>query len=304
MAVYLDRREFLRSLGIMAAGASLTQFYSPAVAEALTEIVKSAPPVIWFAGATCGGCSIAALDAMNPKIEETLLNLITLHYHINIGAGSGDVLMNQVYKVMKEQKGKYIYVQEGAIPTAANGKFCVIGEIDGRKVTMLEMARELAANANAVVAVGSCPSFGGIPSAAPNPTGVKPLSALVDKPVINIPGCPAHPDDVFGTLLYYIKNGLPELDKYNRPKLFFGNTIHDKCFLKDEFEKENFAENWGEQGKCYAKLGCLGPSAHCESWKRGWNNNTNWCIKCGSHCIGCTEPNFAKTKAGFYGSAV
>lgn len=300
MAVCLNRREFLRSLGIMAAGTSLTQFYTPAVAEALAEVVKTAPPVIWFAGGTCGGCSIAALDAMNPKIEEVLMNLITLHYHINIGAASGDVLLKQIYKVMKEQKGNYIYVQEGVIPTGAEGRYCVVGELNGKRITMLEMAKELANNAKAVVAAGSCPSFGGIVSSGANPTGVKPLSEIVNKPVINIPGCPAHPDDVFGTLIYYIKNGMPELDRHNRPKIFFGSNIHDNCHLKPKFDKEEFAENWGEQGKCYALLGCLGPESHCDAWKRGWNNNTNWCVKSGSHCIGCTEPNFGKTRTGLY----
>jgi len=300
MCKSMDRREFLKSLGVVVAGASLTQVYNPLVAKALAETVKGAPPVIWFAGGTCGGCSISALNAMHPKIETILMDLITLHYHINISAGSGEVLMDHVYKVMKENKGQYVYVQEGVIPTAAEGRYCIVGEKGGKRVTMMEMAKDLADNAAAVVSAGSCPSFGGIPSAGPNPTGVKPLSELVSKPVVNIPGCPVHPDDIFGTLVYYLKNGLPELDKHNRPKLFFGGNLHDNCYLKPEFDKENFAENWGEQGKCYAMLGCLGPNTFCDAWKRGWNNNINWCVKSGSHCIGCTEPTFAKTKTGLY----
>lgn len=300
MAKFMDRREFLKSIGATAAGVSLTQVYNPLVAKALAEIVQTAPPVIWFAGGTCGGCSISALNAMDPKIDEILLKMITLHYHINISASSGDTLMEHVYKVMEEHKGKYIYVQEGVISTAAEGRFCVVGEYKGNKIAMAHLAKELAQNAQAVVAVGSCSAFGGIPSAPPNPTGVKPLSEVVDKPVINVPGCPAHPDDVFGTLIYYLKNGLPELDQHNRPKLFFGEEIHQKCYLKPQFDAENMAENFGEQGKCYAMLGCLGPKTHCNSWKRGWNGNINWCVKSGSHCIACTEPTFAKTKAGMY----
>lgn len=296
----MDRREFLKSLGLTAACVSLTQVYNPLVAKVFAEASKTAPPVIWFAGGTCGGCSISALNAVHPQIDEILLNLITLHYHINLSASSGEKLMANMLEIMEKHEGEYIYIQEGSIPTASDGKFCIVGEHNGERVTMLEMARKLAKNAKAVIAVGSCSSFGGVPSIEPNPTGVKPLSDLIDKPVINIPGCPAHPDDIFGSLLYYLKNGMPELDKHNRPKPFFSVNVHQDCHLKPAFDKEQFATNWGEEGKCYAMLGCLGPSTMCDAPKRGWNNGINWCIKAGSHCIGCTEPSFGKKRAGFY----
>lgn len=300
MGKFLDRREFLKSLGIMTAGVSLTQVYNPVVAKVFAEAIKTAPPVIWLAGGTCGGCSISALNAMHPKIEEIVLDLITLHYHINLAASSGEAIFDHIFKIMEKEKGNYIYIQEGVVSTKADGRFCIIGEYKGKRITMLQMSKDLAKNAAAVVAAGSCPSFGGIPSAPPNPSGVKPLSQIVDKPVINIPGCPVHPDDLFGSLFYYLKNGLPELDKFNRPKLFFGNSLHKKCFLLPAFNKDEYAENWGEEGKCYAMLGCKGPGTYCEAWKRGWNNNINWCVKSGSRCISCTEPDFAKTKSGLY----
>lgn len=261
--------------------------------------MKSGPPVLWMAGGTCGGCSISALNAMNPTIEEVILNLVTLHYHVNIAAASGNMILDHVFDTMHKEKGNYIYIQEGTVPTAADGRFCIIGEHRGKPITMLAMAQALAANAQAVVAIGSCASYGGIPSAPPNPTGVKPLSEIVSNPVVNIPGCPVHPDDLFGTLLYYLKHGLPELDKYGRPKLFFPN-LHDNCPLLPQFENENFAGNWGEKDKCLALLGCVGPTTHCNAAKRGWNNGINWCVKSGSRCIGCTEPTFAKSEAGLY----
>lgn len=296
----ITRREFMKSLGIMSATVSLTQFNNPVVAKIIKEVKETAPPIIWAAGGTCGGCSISALNAVAPTIDEIILDLVTLHYHINLSAASGDVAFDHMYKIMEEEKGNYIYIQEGTIPTAFDGKCCIAGIHNGEEVTMEKLAKDLAENAQAVIAAGACPSFGGIPSAPPNPTGVKPLSEIVSKPVINIPGCPVHPDDLFGSLIYYLKHGVPPLDEHNRPKPFFSSTIHQECHLKPAFDNDEFAENWGEPDKCYALLGCQGPKTHCDAWKRGWNSNMNWCVKGGSHCIACTEPHFAKTRSGIY----
>jgi len=296
----MTRREFMKSLGVMSAAVSITQFSNPVIAKALKEVTEKSPPILWMAGGTCGGCSISALNAVAPTIDKILLNLVTVHYHINLSAASGDKVFDHIYKVMEEEKGNYIYIQEGTIPTAFDGRLCVAANYKGKDVTMLELAQQLAANAKVVIAAGACPSFGGIPSAPPNPTEIKPLSQLVDKQVINIPGCPVHPDDLFGSLIYYLKHGMPPLDEHNRPKPFFSSTIHSECHLKPAFDNDDFAENWGEPDKCYAMLGCSGPNTHCDAWKRGWNGNMNWCIKGGSHCIGCTEPDFAKTRSGLY----
>lgn len=297
----MTRREFLKSLGIMTAGVSLTQFSNPVVKNALAEVVESNPaPVIWFAGGTCGGCSISALNAVNPGIDEIILDLVTLHYHINLSAASGDTIFDHIFKIMEEKKGEYIFIQEGTVPTAFDGRLCIAGYHHGEEITMLQLAKDLAKNAQVVIAAGACPSFGGIPSAPPNPSEIKPLSELVDQPVLNIPGCPVHPDDLFGSLIYYLKHGMPPLDEHNRPIPFFGTTIHQECHLKPMFDRDEFAENWGEKDVCYASLGCLGPDTHCDAWKRGWNDNMNWCVKAGSHCIGCTEPDFAKTRAGIF----
>ncbi len=47
-----------------------------------------------------------------------------------------------------------------------NGIYCKIG---GR--TAIDIVREVADKAGAIIAIGSCASWGGIPSADPNPTG-------------------------------------------------------------------------------------------------------------------------------------
>ena len=163
---------------------------------------------------------------------------------------------------------------------------------------MMALARELARDARMTMAVGTCTTYGGVPSLPPNPTGCKGLWDITDRTVINVPGCAPHPDDVFGTLLYYIRNGMPELDEYNRPRIFFPN-LHDNCFLREYFDREEFAANFGEK-KCYALLGCVGPTTQCGASVRGWNGGINWCVGCGSRCNGCTEPSFGRSAGGFY----
>lgn len=297
----VSRRDFLRSIGLTGAAATLAGSLPAAARAAIKALVAKGPPVIWLSGGTCGGCSISALNAQHPAIDEVITSLVTLHYHLNLSAVSGEQVFAHLYRTIEEQKGRYIFVQEGVIPTAFGGRLCIAGEYKGKRITMLELARHVASKAELVVAAGSCPSFGGIPSAPPNPTGVEPLSALVPQTVINIPGCPVHPDDLFGALLYYLKHGAPELDHRNRPRAFFPN-LHETCPLLPEFEKENFARHWGDHGRCTATLGCLGPTTHCGAGNRGWNGGISGCIQCGSRCIGCTEPDFARNRAGFFDS--
>ena len=90
---------------------------------------------------------------------------------------------------MEKNKGKYLLVVEGAIPMKDGGIYCKIG---GK--TSLELTREAAAGAAAVIAIGSCASWGGMPSTPPNPTGsVGVAEALGRNDILTIPGCPSEP---------------------------------------------------------------------------------------------------------------
>lgn len=157
-----------------------------------------------------------------------------------------------------------------------------------------------ARRATAVMAVGACGCFGGIPSAPPNPigavgTGDFLAAAGISVPLINVPGCPPHPDWMVGTIVHLLKFGLPALDSYKRPTAFFSATVHSRCPHRD----------WGEdagaigQRGCMEELGCRGESARGDCAVRRWNGGAGDCLVSQGGCIGCTSPNFAKDGA-FY----
>lgn len=190
------------------------------------------------------------------------------------------------------EKGNFILAVEGSIP-AAMPEACVIGH-----ERMTEQVVRAAQVAQAVVAVGSCASFGGIPAAESNPTGAKEVLRFleengVDKPGIRLPGCPAHPDWVVGTLVHVLAFGLPELDTYARPKQFYGRLVHDQCSRFPDYERERFAATFADEG-CLFKLGCMGAITHADCTTRMWNGGVNSCIRAGAPCIGCASERFAE----------
>jgi len=262
-------------------------------------------PAVYIAGSACSGCSVSLLNAINPSIQNLLVDPIvpgkhvSLKFHATIMAGQGEPVIKVLRETAKAKPNEFVLIIDGSIPTGEDGLYCRLGEIDGEEVTMKQMASELSRDALAVLAVGTCASFGGIPSGNPNPTGAVSVrdflkSEAINKPVINIPGCPPHPDWMIGTIADILINGLPtadKLDEAGRPKAFFGTLIHDNCPRRAFFDAGRFAKNPSEPG-CLYQIGCKGPVTYADCPIRLWNNGTNWCIGSGAQCIGCVEPDF------------
>lgn len=294
----LNRRRFLELLGCTATAAAIpTAFGYGGIAlpiqEALAAVIKTSnQQVVWIQGQACTGCSISTLNTVYPDIVEILTESMSLIYHPAIMGGTGDVSIGILNRVIKEKKGEIILIVEGAIPTGEGAEYCTFGLKDGKSVTSEQWLRELGAAAKAVLAVGTCASFGGIPAANPKATNATPVSKILpEATLINIPGCPIHPDWLIGTLTHVLLYGLPELDDEKRPTMFYCKLVHEQCERRANFEDGEFAENIGDDG-CLFELGCKGVEAHCDGCIRGWNNHSSWCIRTGSPCIGCTEPDF------------
>ncbi|MFC2056302.1 hydrogenase small subunit [Chloroflexota bacterium] len=270
-------------------------------------------PVIWLQGAGCTGCSVSVLNSVSPNIKNVLIDEVipgkhvNLRFHPNVMAGAGAGIIDVLEKTRQQKENSYILVVEGAIPTAQGGIHCVIGEEKGKAVTLVSRLESLGSNALAVVALGTCASFGGIPAASPNPTKCLSVedalkAARITTPVINLTGCPPHPDWFVGTLASILLFGLPkpeDLDEYRRPKAFFSALIHENCPRRAYYDEGKFAKKLSDPG-CLYELGCKGPVTYADCPTRLWNNGVNWCVGSGSPCIGCCEPGFPDVVSPIY----
>ena len=264
-------------------------------------------PVVWIQTASCSGCSVSVLNARAPRITDLLLDEIIpgqhihLLFHATVMAGSGEPAIEILDAAAAGDPETYLLVVEGSIPTKCKGVFGTLGE-----ESMVDRVTALAKNAAAIVALGTCASFGGMFAAEPNPTGCIGVGELlaeqgIEIPLINIPGCPPHPDWFIGTMATLLIGGLGavELDDVGRPKRYFGQLIHENCPRRAYFDEGKFAAKLGDEG-CLYELGCKGTITHADCPLRRWNNGVNWVIGSGAPCNGCTEPSFPDLPSPFY----
>ena len=289
----IERRDFLKWASATTAMLMLPASFTPLVAEAAT--VMNRLPVIWMELSDCAGNSEALLRSDGPKIDELVLDVLSLEFHETLQAASGHQAEKQLEEAIEHFKGQYLLVVEGAVPLGIDGYY---GTIGAKAETFVDHLKRIAADAAAVVAVGACATYGGIPAAAPNPTdAVGVMDVVKGKPVINIPACPANPSNIVGTILHYVLTGsIPELDSLLRPKFAFGYRIHDNCERRAHFDAGEYVEEWGDEGAknnfCLYKMGCKGPMTFNNCSIIRYNEGVNWPIGVGRGCIGCSEPDF------------
>ncbi len=255
------------------------------------------PRVIWLAAGNCTGCTMSMANVASGSgvsdIGDLLLNTISLGYHPNLMGAAGDLAVESLSDIAS---GSYVLVVEGGIPTAFGGHTCTVFTDGGIDVTALDAVSRLAAGADAVLAVGTCASFGGVPAATPNPTGIVSVSQATGQSVINIPGCPTHPDWVVWTIAQLLAGKSIRLDTSGRPRELFSRRIHDTCPFEDGRE----AHTYGVHLSCLEEIGCRGKSARADCNLRRWNDGTSWCIEAGAICIACTESGFPDAYSPFY----
>ena len=274
---------------------------------------KTAPqeyPAIWLQGAGCSGCSVSVLNAVSPSIANVLLDEVVpgkhvnLRFHPTLMAGSGTMAVDILLGAAKDKR-PHLLVLEGSVPTTISR----IGGTgpDGKELDFAELFAKLAQQALAVVALGDCATSGGIPASGPNLAGCQSARAFlaargIGKPLINIPGCPPHPDWFLHTVASVLLFGLPDasqLDADLRPVALFGGLIHEHCPRRADFDAGKFAQAFGEPG-CLYELGCKGPFTYADCPSRQFNGGVNWCIKAGSPCHGCAETEFPNLGPGLY----
>jgi len=306
------RREFLRWAAAATAVTPFTEEFLPKLGAALQGAVKEYP-LIWMQTSACSGCSVSVINTIHPSIKNVILDQILpghqlfLKYHSTLMAATGKLSTDTAFETARANKGKFIYIVEGAVPTADEGRHGTLGEEDGKQITMLDWVRRLSPDAMAVLTVGTCAAYGGIAAAAPNTTGCKGVSEVlksagITTPVINIPGCPCHPDWFIGTVARVLLYGLPnakEVDQSGRLKIYFGKSVHSRCIHRDDLDEGVFATQFGQTG-CLLEIGCKGPFTMGDCPSRQWNSGVNWCISANAPCMGCTEPGFPDEHSPLY----
>jgi hydrogenase small subunit len=292
----MSRREYLQFCATLAATMGLAKGADAQVAKAIATAQR--PSVIWLHFQECTGCTESLLRAEHPTLDKLILDVISLDYHETLMAAAGHQAEAARKAAMAAHKGKYVLVVEGAIPVKEDGIYCKVG---GH--TAISMVKEAAADAAAVIAIGSCASWGGMPSTGPNPSGASSVSEVLGKPVMTIPGCPPNPYNFLAAVVHLLTFGkLPELDGIGRPKFAYSRLVHENCERRAHFDAGRFAAEFGDaghrQGWCLYKLGCKGPEtyANCSTIGFGEAGENNWPVGCGHPCIGCTEKGvgFAK----------
>jgi hydrogenase small subunit len=266
----ISRRSFVKFCSLTAASLGLEPAFGPRLAHAMET--KPRVPVLWLHGLECTCCSESFIRSAHPLAKDVILSMLSLDYDDTIMAAAGEQAEQCLTDVRTQYKGKYIVAVEGNPPLGEDGNFCIVG---GRP--FLDQLLEVTQDAMAVIAWGSCASWGCVQAAKPNPTKATPIDQVIkNKPIIKIPGCPPIAEVMTGVISYILAfERLPELDRQGRPKMFYGQRIHDKCYRRPHFDAGQFVEAWDDEaarkGYCLYKMGCRGPTTYNACSTVRWN---------------------------------
>jgi hydrogenase small subunit len=291
----VSRRALLKFCALTTSLLALPPGTTAVIAAALSREPRQ--PVIWLSFQECTGCTESLTRSAAPTLERLLFDVISLDYHHTLQAASGPAAELAREEALAAHAGRILLVVDGSVPTALDGACSTIAGEDN-----LSLLRRCLDAAAAVIAVGSCAAFGGLPAAAPNPTGAMGVGALMDAglvprlALVNLPGCPPIPEAIGAVLAHRVAFGaFPSLDSLGRPLTFYGETVHERCSRRGHYEAGRFAEAFDDAGAragwCLLKLGCRGPVTHNACASVRWNGVGNP-IEAGHPCLGCSEAVF------------
>ncbi|CAO5228505.1 NADH-quinone oxidoreductase subunit B family protein [Frankia sp. AgKG'84/4] len=265
--------------------------------------------VLWFQGGACSGNTMSFLNAEEPTVIDLITDFgLDLIWHPSLGLASGAPARELFWDCARGVRPVDIFVFEGSVIRGPGGRGTYDVFADR---PMQEWVRDLAAHARIVVAIGDCASWGGLPATAPNPsdsTGLQfhrrdpggflgsDFRSRAGLPVINIAGCPAHPDWITQILVALATGRAAdiELDELHRPRTFFTSFTHTGCSRNQYFEYKQSTVSFGDgtrQGCLFYEFGCRGPMTHSPCNRILWNRQSSK-TRVGMPCIGCTEPEF------------
>lgn len=284
----ISRRDFLQFCAMTAAAMALPITMVSRIATALEN--QPRPATIWLNFQDCTGCTESITRSDTPSLTRLLFDLISLDYHHTLQAAAGEAAELARTQTMVTNAGNYLLIVEGSIPM---DHYATIAGVSSKDLLL-----EAVEGAQAIIAVGTCASYGGIAHAYPNPTKARSVAELItNKPLINLPGCPPLPVAITGVIVHFLTFGeWPLLDNLKRPLAFFGRTVHDRCSRRAFYEKGLFASRFDDQGAkkgwCLYQLGCKGPFTYNACATTKWNDGVSFPMEAGHGCLGCSQPHF------------
>lgn len=251
---------------------------------------------IWLEASGCFGEVITLLNSQDPDIMYFLEKMVNMTFFNTIMGDQGEQAYERILKTLESEEDLILIVC-GAIPL--DEKFSILARYKGEQISTLKMLKTIAPKTKYIISVGTCACYGGPTGARPNLSNSVDVSyALDSKSVIRIPGCPANPIWILGTIGYILNYGKPELDNQQRPIDFYSTTIHDNCPRRHFFDNEIFATKFGDK-ECMYQLGCRGPITKALCPINRWNQSDNWPIGDNTTCIGCASRGFPDDTAPF-----
>jgi len=271
--------------------------------------------LLWLQSGGCGGCSLSLLGTESPDLLTALrVADIDLLWHPALSERSGADLHQLLQRIVDGEIHLDLLCLEGAVIQGPNGSGA-FHRLSGSQRPMRDWIRDLAQLVKHVVAVGTCAAYGGITAGGGNPSeacglqydGARRGGLLGETfrgraglPVINIAGCPTHPNWVTETLLQIVLGEMTtgELDDLNRPRSYADHLVHHGCPRNEYYEFKASAEKPSDLGCLMENMGCLGTQAHADCNTRLWNGEGS-CLRGGYACINCTAARFEEPGHSF-----
>jgi hydrogenase small subunit len=286
--------------------------FGPGYAHSESQVVH----VVWLtSGLGCDGDSVAITSATSPSLEELLQGVLPgmprlAIYNPLLAYETGDEFMRAFWSAAAGTLDPFVLVLEGSVPNeqiSGDGCWAALGvdPVTRQPIPTCTWIDRLAPRAAAVLALGTCAAYGGIPAMRGNPTGAMGLRDYLGSgwrsrlglPIVNLPGCPVQPDNITETLLHLALHlagvePMIELDDQGRPRWLFQRTVQESCGRAGFAEQGEFADSPGDSRGCLVKLGCKGPVVKCNVPIRGWTGGIGGCPNVGGICMACTMPGF------------
>jgi len=271
--------------------------------------------VLWLQSGGCGGCSISLLNAESPDVMTRFKSAdINLLWHPSLSEASADEFIHLLDNIIAGKVHLNALCLEGSVMRGPNGtgRFHMLA---GTGKSMMSWLQNLSEKADYTLAMGSCAAFGGVTAAGNNPTDAcglqydgKQSGGLLGEdwlspaglPVINVAGCPTHPDWVTNVLMQLALGDFhqQDLDELNRPRAYTDHLVHHGCARNEYYEYKASAETLGDLGCMMEHKGCLGTQARADCNIRPWNGSGS-CLTGGYPCINCTAPEFEQPQLSF-----